>query len=246
MKKITIIIIAVAIAVVATLGIVFSFQRNKFIEKNPTELSEEEILALYSKVNPSTDATVLSQLYKDKTMGNGYILATALKAATPRDMETDLPLDAVLPTIKQEKVEEKIKEIFGPLNYQHATTYILSDGICGFKYKEDLNVYELIPGCGGNSNESFARRIKETKQIDNKILIYEQSVYLYNDWDTEMSRKYIYNNCNQQKLLDYIETDSQNTAPFKLESYIDEGSIYEYTLEKYEDRYIFKGISLLD
>ena len=248
MKKNEIIISVSVVLALLTLILVFSFRQKGFIEgeTDTLPLSEDMILELYKQVNPSEDATVLTKLYKEPNLDNGYILATALKAATPKDLNVNLPLDTTLPTIKQEEVENIIKKIFGNISYYHETTYILSDGLCGYSYKENLKIYELIPGCGGNSNESFYRQIKETKQIENKLLIYEQSVYMYNDWDSMLSRKYIYNNCEQQKLLDYVETNSQEANSINLESYIEGGSVYEYIFEKMEDRYIFKGIRFVE
>lgn len=192
---------------------------------------------LYAKVNPSEDATFLKGLYENDKFSNSYKIGTAIVNYV-KDNSLQSP-----EYILAKDVENSLHSIFGyESSFTHEDTFIFSGGICGYNYDEVLNRYENKGGCGGNSYESFYRKIVSAEQTGDWILITEKSIYMYDDWDTTTSKKFVYNNYQKEKVLDYIETSSLEQTNLSIDNYLNDASTYVYQFRLKNGEYIFEGL----
>lgn len=203
------------------------------------DIHSELVQDLYNMVNPTEDGLILSDLYQNSGLSNNYMLVVALS-----DYIHDQ--DGNVEVISKDEVDKRIESIFGNKEIEHQSTYLLFDGYCGFTYNDDLEQYELILGCGGDMNQSFVREIISAREDGNNVIITEKSLYVYRDWDADYSHVTIYNNIVQKEEIDAFDNDPAVELYINLDDYIDYASTYEYTFEKVDDHYIFKGVKLVD
>ena len=140
---------------------------------------------------------------------------------------------------------DNVDEIYEPdTGYFHVPInfYVLNGdyGVCGFTYQPEIEQYISLNGCGGSNTDSFVREVVSARQEGNFLYITEKSIYIYADWNETITRKYIYNNCQQDKMLDYQETPSTESHLVELDDYIEEAATYEYVFENQNGQYIFK------
>ncbi len=267
MKKVGVIVLTILFLTVISAGIYFlvdpkdqntliesseintPLENNKITEKE-LDINSYLVKDLYQKINPSNDAMVLKGLYDNLTPSNAYILAVGAM----NYIRKNIPIDAEMvqnhmftTTISEEDLKTSIYEIFGNIEYQNEDFYVLNSdyGVCGFTYQSEVSRYESLNGCGGSQFESFIRKVVSARQRNNYIYITEKSIYVYADWNEYISRKYIYNNYHQDKMLDYKETSSTESDPITLDPYIDEATTYEYVFENQNGQYIFKELRQL-
>ena len=200
-------------------------------------VSSSVVQELYSKVNPTTDATVLKSIYQEEKFENQYILSISISNYL-KEKKLQSPL-----YINPLEVEHMVHSIFGyDIRFNHEDTYLFSNGVCGYRYNVIINRYENMGGCDGNSNEKFYRKVVSAEQTGDWILITEKMIYLYDDWDTEFSRKYVYNHFNREKVLDVFETSSREQTDISIEDYFNDASTYIYYFRLKNGEYLFKGI----
>lgn len=205
------------------------------------DINSEKVQSLYEMATPVEDATILKNLYeKPDVFENQYILSVSINNYLNEQ-------NNFIETISQDIVEEYIYKIFGDdISFKHEKVYVLSGDYCGFDYNEELHEYESLHGCGGNMNEKFYRKITSATEVDDKIIILEKSLYVYYNFDFEISNVIIYNNIIDKKIISEYNLDSSNELSIDIEDYIDSASTYQYVFKKVDDRYIFESFNLLD
>lgn len=203
------------------------------------DIHSELVQDLYNTVNPTEDGLILSDLYQNGGLSNNYMLVVALS-----DYIHDQ--DGNVEVISKDEVDQRIEKIFGDKEIEHQSTYLLFEGYCGFTYNDDLEQYKLIPGCGGDMYQRFVRKIISAREEGNNVIITEKSLYVYRDWDVDYSHVTIYNNVIQKEVIDEFDNDPEVELDINLDDYIDYASTYEYTFERVDDRYIFRGVKLVD
>ena len=205
------------------------------------DINSEKVQSLYEMVTPVEEATVLKKLYeKSGVFENQYILSVAINNYLNEQ-------NNFIETISQDIVEEYIYKIFGDdISFEHEKVYVFSGDYCGFDYNEELHQYKSLHGCGGNMNEKFYRKITSATEDDDKIIILEKSLYVYYNFDFEISNIIIYNNIIDKKIISEYNLDSSNELSIDIEDYIDSASTYQYVFKKVDDRYIFESFNLLD
>lgn len=203
------------------------------------DIHSELVQDLYKEVNPTEDGLILSDLYENGGLSDNYMLVVALSDYI-RDQDVNVEV------ISKEDVDRRIVSIFGKEEVKHQRTYLLFDEYCGFSYNSDLEQYELIPGCGGDMYQNFVREIVSAREEGDNIIITEKSLYVYWDWDIDYSHVTIYNNVVQKEKIDEFDHDPTVELNINIDDYIDRASTYEYTFERVDDHYIFKGVKLVD
>ena len=194
---------------------------------------------LYSMVNPTEDGLILSDFYQNGGLSNNYMLTVALSDYIREQNEN-------VKVISKHEIDKRVESIFGIEEVKHQKTYLLFDRYCGFTYNNVLEQYELILGCGGDMNQSFVRKLVRAREERGNIILTEKSIYVYQDWNTDYSHVTIYNNVVQKEEIDKFDNDSITELDINIDDYINYASTYEYTFEKVDDRYIFKGIKLVN
>ena len=218
---------------------------NGEVQKKELDIHSYIVEDLYQKINPSNDAMILKGLYGGESLSNEYILAVGamnyIRKTVPIDAEMVQNMMFTL-NISKKDLEQNIYEIFGNIEYQDEDFYVLNGdyGVCGFTYQPEMEQYISLNGCGGSNTDSFVREVVSARQEGNFLYIIEKSIYIYADWNETITRKYIYNNCQQDKMLDYQETPSTESHLVELDDYIEEAATYEYVFENQNGKYIFK------
>ncbi|HIS87122.1 MAG TPA: hypothetical protein IAB49_03200 [Candidatus Caccenecus avistercoris] len=205
------------------------------------DINSEKVQSLYEMATPIEDATILKNLYENpNTFENQYILSISINNYLNEQNE-------FIESISKDIVEEYIYKIFGDdISFRHEKVYVLSGDYCGFDYNEELHQYEFLHGCGGNMNEKFYRKIISATEEDDKIIILEKSLYVYYNFDSEISHITIYNNIIDKNIISEYNSDSSNELNIDIEDYIDSASTYQYVFKKIDDRYVFDSFNLLD
>lgn len=224
----------------------FKIKKNNssdIISDGQLDIHSDFVLDLYQKVNPSNDISILKGLYNmEESFSNDYILSVGIMNLI---WEKNLVNEEY---INPKDVEEQIHKKLGyNIDFQHQDIYIFGQneygkGVCGYWYRPNAKQYQLIHGCGGNSNEFFKRKLISAEKKGDYIYIKEKSIYYYNDWDDYSSKRYIYNNYKREKLLDYIEKSSSETFQVELDNYIEDASTYMYIYQKINQNYILKEV----
>ena len=187
-------------------------------------INSEKVQSLYNMATPIEDATILKNLYDNPNKQN-----------------------EVIKSISKNIVEEYVYKIFGDnISVKHEKVYVLSGDYCGFDYNEELQQYEFLHGCSGNMNEKFYRKITSAIEEDDKIIILEKSLYVYYNFDSEISHITIYNNIIDRDIIQTYDVDSQKNMDINIDDYLDHASTYQYVFKKVEDHYIFDHFTLLD
>lgn len=232
-KKIILVILGALILI--AIGLLIGYITSKPIAM---DINSDTIRNLYNSVNPSSDASIASMLYKNP-LPNEYIIDIGLRAYL-NEIGEEKP-----ETIPRNKVEEKIRYILGDIYYIHGNVYLL-EGVCGYSYNDDEKQYEIIDGCGGNWYEQIHKKMVSAKKMKNNIIITEKMIYETNDWNETISKRTIYSDLDKTKKLDYKEISSNVNYAIEIDDYLEGASTYEYTFEKKGDHYIFKNIQKID
>lgn len=205
------------------------------------DINSEEVQSLYEMATPSNDATILKNLYGNpNTFENQYILSISINNYLNEQNE-------FIESISKDIVEEYVYKIFGDnISFKHEKVYVLSGGHCGFDYNENLQQYEFLHGCGGNMNEKFYRKITSAIEEDDKIIILEKSLYVYYNFDSEISHITIYNNITDKMIIKTYDMNPGESMDINIDDYLDEASTYQYVFKKVDGRYIFESFNLLD
>lgn len=185
------------------------------------------ITELYETVHPSSEVIVLNELYQEDGFTNTYILAVGAKNNL-KDKQRE--------SISDTDLENSIHEVFGnDISFKHEDFYLFANGICGYTYNKDTKTYEQIMGCSGSTNDAYVTKIIEASRLGKRLTIKEAVLYI-----SKKEKTSIYTSSNQKNLIAQVENDA-----FYEEDYFDKGSIYEYTFEVINKKYILKEINLI-
>ncbi len=234
---------------ILVLGILFNGYYHKKVNNLDTvkelDINSELVQDLYETIVPNNNSYILSQLYGNAELTNEYKLNVAIMNYVKKNPTNDSSVDNVANYISADDVLNSAKEVFGDdvsLTNQRITKYI--NGYCGYDYNEEKNRYEPFEGCGGITNKYFYRKLLNAKEQGNQIILQEQSFYVYENLGTD--EIYIYDNYDQDKMLDFVQSKDTAISGVNENDYIDKGSIYEYIFQKENDRYIFKEIKKVE
>lgn len=239
MKKIGFLILGILVV-----DVYFIYRHVSTIQDNQLQkLNVDSALVndLYSKVNPSEDATVLKGFYREEKIQNQYIIAVGI-ANYLKENQLQSPA-----FISSRDVERMVHRVFGyDVTFTHEDALLLSAGVCGYQYDEDLKRYETMGECEGNTQEKFYRKIISAEQTGDWILLTEKSIYFYDDWNDKYSKKFVYNGFDREEVLDYFETLSYEQIPISIDNYLNDATTYVYYFRLKNGEYIFKGMEKLE
>lgn len=248
MKKKTVLLISLIMFVVAEIIILYYFKDSTFVNNNDTNIDKNSTLVkeLYDMVNPSNDAILLDELYKNKELTSKYIVAMGINNYLKHNKIKKFNNNDINGCyINESDVRDNIKYVLGNISYKNTDVYIMMDNYCMFKYNNELSRYELVGGCDG-SYTGYYRVIDSAYVNDNKLYIREKLIYYTYDFNEVINKVSIYDNPDMINILDYREISSYDEINY-LDNFIDKGSIYLYEFEKVDNNnnYIFKKITRL-
>lgn len=213
------------------------FQKHNNETLNNLNIDSSFVQDLYKTIIPNNDFYILNQFYSNDELTNEYKINLGIMNFVYNNPQLNTS------RISAEKIEESIKKILGEnVTMEHQTLKFMINGYCGYEYNELTNQYESFDGCGGIPNEYFYRQLISAEESDNKIILTEQSFYVFVSRNEEANNIYVYNNCNQEKMLDYIENNDGTFYEIDEKKYMDKGSIYKYVFYKENGHYIFQKI----
>ena len=227
-RKLIIYIILIIAIIIILLGIIYK----TFFTKKDLDINSSTVQELYKMANPSDDASLLKFLYSSDELPDNYKIAMGIMAYIKDHGEDE--------SISSNDVSTYVKKTLGDTSYKDHDTYIFTGDICGYFYDETTSSYSFITGCGGNEYESFYRKIVSAKKDGDTITIDEKSIYVYNNFDETSNKVFVYNDYNQDDLLNYFETSDDYTI--NIDDYLDSATTYEYTFVKSGNSYVFKSI----
>lgn len=211
------------------------FQKQHNESSNNLDINSSFIQDLYKMIVPNKDAYILNQLYSNNELTNEYKLNIGILNFidnNPQFNENHIP---------SEKVLESLKEVLGDdTDVEHQTLMFMINGHCGYEYNDVTHQYESFDGCGGIPSEYFYRKLLKAEEIEDKVILTEQSFYSYVSRNENANNIYVYNNCKQEKMLDYIENNDGSFYEINENDYIDKGSIFQYIFSKENGKYRFK------
>ena len=249
MKKKTVLLISLVMFIVAEIIILYNFKDRNFANDNDTNIDKNSSLVkeLYDMVNPSNDAILLDELYKNKDLTSKYIVAMGINNYLKHNKIKKFNNNDINGGyINESDVRDNIKYVLGNISYNNTDTYITKDNYCMFKYNSELSRYELVGG-GDGSYTGYYRVIDSAYVNDNKLYIREKLIYYTYDFNEVINKVSIYDNPDMTNILDYREISSYDEINY-LDNFIDKGSIYLYEFEKVDNNnnYIFKKITRLN
>lgn len=248
MKKKTVLLISLVMFIVAEIIILYNFKDRNFANDNDINIDKNSSLVkeLYDMVNPSNDAILLDELYKNKELTSKYIVAMGINNYLKyNEIKKFNNNDINGGYINESDVRDNIKYVLGNISYNNTDTYIMKDNYFMFKYNNELSRYELVGG-GDGSYTGYYRVIDSAYVNDNKLYIKEKLIYYTYDFNEVINKISIYDNPDMINILDYREISSYDEINY-LDNFIDKGSIYLYEFEKVDNNnnYIFKKITRL-
>lgn len=248
MKKKTVLLISLVMFIVAEIIILYNFKDRNFANDNDTNIDKNSTLVkeLYDMVNPSNDAILLDELYKNKDLTSKYIVAMGINNYLKyNEIKKFNNNDINGGYINESDVRDNIKYVLGNISYNNTDTYIMKDNYYMFKYNNELSRYELVGG-GDGSYTGYYRVIDSAYVNNNKLYIKEKLIYYTYDFNEVINKVSIYDNPDMINILDYREISSYDEINY-LDNFIDKGSIYLYEFEKVDNNnnYVFKKITRL-
>ena len=248
MKKKTVLLISLVMFVVAEIIILYNFKDRTFANDNNVDIDKNSSLVkeLYDMVNPSNNAILLDELYKNKDLTSKYIVAMGINNYLKyNEIKKFNNNDIVGGYINESDVRDNVRYVLGNISYDNTDIYIMKDNYCMFRYNNELSRYELVGGCD-SSYTGYYRVIDSAYVNDNKLYIKEKLIYYTYDFNEVINKVSIYDNPDMINILDYREISSYDEINY-LDNFIDKGSIYLYEFEKVDNNnnYIFKKITRL-
>ena len=248
MKKKTVLLISLVMFIVAEIIILYNFKDRTFANDNDIDIDKNSSLVkeLYDMVNPSNNAILLDELYKNKDLTSKYIVAMGINNYLKyNEIKKFNNNDITGGYIDESDVRGNVKYVLGNVSYDNTDIYIMRDNYCMFKYNNELSRYELVGGCD-SSYTGYYRVIDSAYVNGNKLYIKEKLIYYTYDFNEVINKVSIYDNPDMINILDYREISSYDEINY-LDNFIDKGSIYLYEFEKVDNNnnYIFKKITRL-
>lgn len=233
------------IAIVLLVG--FNLRKDN---KEELDINSALVQELYEMANPSNDAFVLKELYANNVITDKFKITMGivkyLKDNPDIAKQFRETSDEDQKYLSKEIVLDNARKVLGEQTvYRDQDVYVLNGDICKAVYHPDSEQYEIIPGCDGSQFERFHRKITKAYQENDTIYIYEKSIFVYYYFDLYKNQTSVYNNCIENKLLDYIETDISVNSKVSLEDYIDEAATYRYKYVLENGGYVFEGLELI-
>ena len=87
-------------------------------------------------------------------------------------------------------------------------------------------------------NEKFYRKITSAIEEDDKIIILEKSLYVYYNFDSEISHITIYNNIIDRDIIQTYDVDSQKNMDINIDDYLEGKTVSEEVSNKIENWYL--------
>lgn len=248
MKKKTVLLISLIMFIVAEIIILYNFKDRTFANDNNVDIDKNSSLVkeLYDMVNPSNNAILLDELYKNKDLTSKYIVAMGINNYLKyNEIKKFNNNDITGGYIDESDVRDNVRYVLGNISYDNTDIYIMKDNYCMFKYNNELSRYELVGGCD-SSYTGYYRVIDSAYVNGNKLYIKEKLIYYTYDFNEVINKVSIYDNPDMINILDYREISSYDEINY-LDNFIDKGSIYLYEFEKVDNNnnYIFKKITRL-
>ena len=248
MKKKTVLLISLVMFVVAEIIILYNFKDRTFANDNDIDIDKNSSLVkeLYDMVNPSNNAILLDELYKNKNLTSKYIIAMGINNYLKyNEIKKFNNNDITGGYIDESDVRDNVRYVLGNISYDNTDIYIMKDNYCMFRYNNELSRYELVGGCD-SSYTGYYRVIDSAYVNGNKLYIKEKLIYYTYDFNEVINKVSIYDNPDMINILDYREISSYDEINY-LDNFIDKGSIYLYEFEKVDNNnnYIFKKITRL-
>lgn len=248
MKKKTVLLISLIMFIVAEIIILYNFKDRTFANDNNVDIDKNSSLVkeLYNMVNPSNDAILLDELYRNKELTSKYIVAMGINNYLKyNEIKKFNNNDITGGYIDESDVRDNVRYVLGNISYDNTDIYIMKDNYCMFKYNNELSRYELVGGCD-SSYTGYYRVIDSAYVNGNKLYIKEKLIYYTYDFNEVINKVSIYDNPDMINILDYREISSYDEINY-LDNFIDKGSIYLYEFEKVDNNnnYIFKKITRL-
>jgi len=220
------------ILLVSVGSVSFLFKSNDVKEKK-LDINSTLVQELYQKVVPNDAIYIQKQFYTDG-LTNEYKINIGILNLVKENHDQDFLL--------ANDVERSMQEILGKnVTMNHQTIYFYINGFCGYEFNEKENRYEPFNGCGGVQLEFFHKKIISAEEVEEKIILKEQLVYADLEPTGFIKNLYIYNNPQQDKLLDSI-SDYQGDYMNDGEKYINQGSVYIYTFMKEDGKFVLEKI----
>ena len=235
---------------ILVLGILFNGYYHKKVNNLDTvkelDINSDLVQDLYETIVPNNNSYILSQLYSNAELTNEYKLNVAIMNYVKKNPTSDPSADNVINYLSADDVLDSAKEIFGDdvSLINQSFMFNINHGYCGYNFNEEKNRYEPFEGCGDMMGKYFYRKLLNAKEQGNQIILQEQSFYVYENLGTD--EIYIYDNYDQDKMLDFVQSKDTVISGVNENDYIDKGSIYEYIFQKENDRYIFKEIKKVE
>lgn len=218
----------------------FSFPKKEEFKINRLDVNSEQVQNLYQSVVPNHDAYILSQLYDKMELTNEYKLNIGIMDLTNKTEQKESNLEA-------SQVEKSINQILGnDTTVSHQSVTFMINGHCGYHYNEMEKRYEPVDGCENIPNEYFNQKLKYAFEKEDKIILIEQSIYTFIRRVGNANNVFVYNNYQQDKMLDYIENDDGIFYKIKEEKYINKGSFYKYIFKKEQGDYVLERFQKCD
>ena len=196
MKKKTVLLISLVMFIVAEIIILYNFKDRNFANDNDINIDKNSSLVkeLYDMVNPSNNAILLDELYKNKDLTSKYIVAMGINNYLKHNKIKKFNNNDINGGyINESDVRDNIKYVLGNISYNNTDTYIMKDNYCMFKYNNELSRYELVGGCDGLYT-GYYRVIDSAYVNDNKLYIREKLIYYTYDFNEVINKVSIYDN----------------------------------------------------
>lgn len=211
------------IVVVCIILIVYSvivIKRGRMLKTDSPLIGE-----VYEAFHPSKETTFLNELYQENGFTNEYILAIGAKHYLQEKQ---------LETFSATMLEKSIHTMFGEtISFEHNDFYLFSNGICGYTYHKETESYEQIIGCGGMNTDFYKTKIIEANRLGGKLTIKEAVLYL-----SVAEKTSIYTSSAKTEWLAEVENNT-----IVEDEFFEKGSIYVYTFELFNKKYILKEVN---
>lgn len=216
--------------------LVFPFQKKDEEKGKSLDINSAFIQNLYQTIVPNKNSYILSQLYNNTELTNEYKLNVGIMNYIKKMKNTENNY------LSSSDIEKSVKEILGEnTTVTHQALMFMINGFCGYQYNDIKQRYEPFDGCGGIPHEYFYQKLIGAKEKEDRIILTEQSVYAFINRNESANNIYVYNNYQQEKLLDYIENEDGAFYEIDDEKYISMGSLYEYSFRQENGKYIFES-----
>ena len=192
------------------------------LQYHEIDINTSYVQNIYHSISLNNNLDSRFDFYTEEKMNNSYLLNLGIQ-----NIYSD--------SISFKDIQKKLKDL---TIYQS----VYPHSICGYDYIASTQSFIKTDNCNFTQNYNFYTQLSNAKENDVELILEEKNILYTKDLINGNYFITLYKDTTQKEVIDYINISEEVDLNQLINNYMDKASTYQYTFDKKNNHYIFKGI----